>query len=411
MLRLAALIPLTLALAAAPGRAGAAAPANSCADCHGDVLEEAGADVHRSAGLSCVDCHGGDPTQEDPERAMNAARGFVGKPVAMGVANLCGRCHSDIERMRVVNPRLPTDQLAQYRTSRHGKLAAAGNAKVATCVSCHGAHGVKPVADPASQASKGRIVETCTACHNPAYMAGASVPADQLEKYRLSVHGRKRLDERDPGAPACNDCHGNHGAAPPGVYSVTHVCGRCHATQAELFEGSSHSGHFRELGVPPCTTCHSHHDILATDDAMLGTGDRGTCAACHQPGDPCDRATTRMKDGLARLTTSVARAREALGEAERRGLDVEHPTYELAGATDALVRARAEIHAFSEERFAEVIDGGVAVANDAEKAAQARLDELRYRRRGLAGAAAMLVLFAGLLALRAHRLERTRLGR
>jgi hypothetical protein len=190
---------------------------------------------------------------------------------------------------------------------------------------------------------------------------------------------------------------------------VTHVCGRCHATQAELFGGSSHAAHFRELGVPPCTTCHSHHDILVTDDSMLGTGERGVCAACHQPGDHCDRATTRMKDGLVRLTTLVAQARDALGRAERRGLDVEHPTYELTGATDALVRARAEIHAFSEERFAEVIDGGVAVANDAEKAAQSRLDELRYRRQGLAAASAMLVLFAVLLALRAHHLERTRL--
>lgn len=342
---------------------------------------------------------------------MNPAKGFIGRPVAMAAASLCGRCHSDIERMRIVNPRLPTDEFAQYRTSQHGKLAALGNQKVATCVSCHGAHGIKSVADPASPASKGKIVETCTGCHNPAYMKGASIPTDQLEKYRLSVHGQKRLQERDPGAPACNDCHGNHGAAPPGVYSVTHVCGRCHVTQAELFEGSTHAANFRELGVPPCTTCHSHHDIHATDDAMLGTGERGVCGACHQPGDRCDKLTQKMKGELARLTSLVARAQNALAQADRRGMDVEHPTYELAGATDAIVRARVEIHAFSDKKFEEVIRGGAAVATDVEKAAHAKLDELQYRRKGLAGAAAMLLLFAGMLGLRARRLERMRAER
>ena len=72
---------------------------------------------------------------------------------------------------------------------------------------------------------------------------------------------------------------------------MTHVCGKCHVTQAELFEASTHAGHFREAGVPPCTTCHNHHDILATSDEMLGTGPRGACATCHEPGDHCDQAT------------------------------------------------------------------------------------------------------------------------
>jgi len=409
MLRLASLIPITLALFSPPAGAAEGAAKNSCVDCHGDPLEEAGADIHRAAGLSCVSCHRGDPSAEDPEKAMSPAKGFVGRPKALAVANLCGACHSDIEKMRVINPRLPTDQLAQYRTSQHGKLAAQGNERVATCVSCHGAHGIASVKDPASPASKGRVVATCTGCHNPTYMKAAAIPADQLEKYQLSVHGQKRLQERDPGAPACNDCHGNHGAAPPGVYSVTHVCGRCHVTQAEHFEGSSHAGHFRELGVPPCTTCHSHHDILATSDELLGTGERGTCAACHKPGDRCDQATAMMKGELTRLTLAVTRAQEALGRADRHGMDVERPTYELAGATDALVRARVEIHTFSETGFRKVIDEGVEVATDVEKAAFAKLAEYQYRRKGLAAAAAMLLLFAGLLGLRARRLERSRL--
>ena len=410
MLRLASLIALGGALLGAPDTKAPPLPPNSCIDCHGDVLEQAGVDVHRAAGFSCVDCHHGNPAVEDEEQAMSRARGFIGRPKGWAVAQLCGSCHSDIERMRTVSPRLPTDQLAQYRTSRHGKLAAQGNPRVATCVSCHGFHGIRPVKDPASTASKARIVETCTSCHNPTYMKGAGIPTDQLEKYKLSVHGQKRLVERDLAAPACNDCHGNHGAAPPGVLAVTHVCGRCHVTQAELFESSSHSAHFRQRGAPPCTTCHSHHDILAPRDELLGAGQGGACGACHQPGDRCDQATDRMKNQLARLGAATTRARDSLSLAERLGMDVERPTYELAGATDAAVRARVEVHAFSEERFAKVVDDGVATAAEVEKAAAARLDEYQFRRKGLAMAAAMLLLFAGLLGLKARRLDRMRRG-
>ncbi len=405
MVRLASLIAFAALLlvhheaAAEPGK-------DSCVGCHDDPLEEAGADVHRAAGLSCVDCHGGDSSAEEPERAMDPRKGFIAKPKAGAVARLCGGCHSDIERMRVINPRLPTDQLAQYRTSQHGKRAFEGNQRVATCVSCHGNHGVRHVLDPASPASKGRIVETCSGCHNPEYMKGASIPTDQLAKYTASVHGQRRLKERDPGAPACSDCHGNHGAAPPGVYAVTHVCGKCHATQAELFEASSHGEHFREAGVPPCTTCHNHHDVLATSDEMLGTGRRGACAMCHEPGDRCDLATIRMRQGIDKLTASLEATTASLVRAERLGMDVERPTYDLAAGSEAVVRARVAIHSFSEPEFQKIIAEGTEVAREVDMAAQAKLGEYRYRRQGLAIASGMLLLFAALLAMKARQIER-----
>ncbi len=411
MLRLSSLT--ATAVLAFAGLAPAAQPAprrNTCAECHEEVVKALETDVHAGSGVSCVDCHKGDPSSEDPERAMDPRRGFVGKPAGFAVAALCGGCHSDIERMRAVNPRLPTDQLAQYRTSEHGKRALKGDGAVATCVSCHGAHGVRKVQDPASTAGKGKIVETCSRCHNAEYMKGRAIAKDQLERYKLSVHGGRRLKESDPGAPGCADCHGNHGAAPPGVAAVTHVCGKCHATQAELFEASSHATHFKEAGVPPCTTCHNHHDILATGDAMLGAGPGGTCSACHQKGDACDVATGSMKKGLADLTASAERAKASLVRADRLGMDVEKATYELAGAAEALVRARVAVHRFSEPEFQKVIAEGLAIAGEAELAGRAKLAEYGSRRRGLAAAAVALLLFAGLLALRASSIEKSRPG-
>jgi hypothetical protein len=409
MLRLAAAV-LTLGCLTLPAAAGFAqdSTVNTCIDCHGDPLEEAGADVHREAGLSCVDCHGGDPAQAEPEPSMDPAKGFVGKPVAIAAARLCSRCHSDIELMAAINPRLPTDQFAHYLTSVHGKLATQGNEKVATCVSCHGAHGIRHVNDPASPVNPARVVETCTRCHNSTYMKGLPIPTDQLEKYRRSVHGQRRLVERDPGSPACNTCHGNHGAAPPGVSAVTHVCGTCHATQAELFHASSHAAHFRERKAPPCTTCHNHHDILRTSDAMLGSGEHGACRTCHKPGDRCDQATEAMKRGIAELEQAISRAELALGHAERLGMDADRAAYELTSAREALVRAHVQVHSFSEKAFADVIAEGMGVAGSVQSAAQALLDEYLYRRKGLAVAAAVLFVFAGLLLLKARRIEKRR---
>jgi hypothetical protein len=328
----------------------------------------------------------------------------------MRVVKLCGGCHGDIERMRVLNPRLPTDQLAHYKTSGHGKRAENGDLRVATCSSCHGFHGVRRINDPLSPVSPVRIVDTCGTCHNPQYMKGRAIPTNQLESYGSSVHGKKRLGERDASAPACKDCHGNHGAAPPGVFAVTHVCGTCHATQSEVFDSSPHAAIFREAGMAPCTTCHDHHAIQATSDEMLGTGPRGVCKACHEPGDKCDVATAAMTRDLASLNTAITRAEGALSRADRLGMDVDRATYDLAAAREAVVRARVQVHSFSPERFHEVAAEGLATAEAVNKVALARLAEYQYRRRGLAVASAFLLVFAALLAVKARNIERRRLA-
>jgi hypothetical protein len=412
----AALAFLALALGA---RAEDAKP-DSCVECHREQEEREArpvrllreGDVHAQAGFSCADCHGGDPTagveSGTMADAMDPKKGYLGVPKGLGVAAMCGRCHSDIELMRRFNPRAPTDQEAQYRTSVHGKRAAQGDPNVATCASCHGAHGVRRVKDPASPVHPMQVVATCARCHaDPERMRPYGIPWDQLEKYRTSVHGRKRLVERDPGAPACNTCHGNHGAVPPGIAAVPHVCGKCHTTQAELFEASAHAKCFETLKAPHCTQCHGNHDVEPASDRMLESGgERGTCGACHVPGDKCDLAAHAMHDGIEALNADIAAAEAKLVEAERKGMDVSKARFDLSGAQDALVRARVIVHAFSRERFEETIREGRDAAAAVSAAGEAALAEHRYRRKGLAISAACLLAFAGLLALKAKRLER-----
>ena len=143
--------------------------ANTCLACHKDLddnlMHQMEGDIHLEKGLGCVGCHGGDPTQSDQELAMAPARGFVGAPKAAQVPAFCGKCHSDGSFMKRYNPALRIDQQAEYLTSVHGKLLSKGDQTVATCVSCHGNHGIRPVNHPLSRVYPQNVARTCGKCH------------------------------------------------------------------------------------------------------------------------------------------------------------------------------------------------------------------------------------------------------
>src|SRR6516165_7071694 len=173
---------------------------------------------------SCVDCHGGDRTKADMD-AMSKAAGFRGKIGRKDVPELCGRCHSDGAFMRKYNPSLRTDQLAQYKASVHGKRLALGDTKVAVCTDCHGLHDLRAPTDTRSKVHPLNVAQTCSRCHSDSeYMKGYGIPTDQFAKYTSSVHHEAMTVRGDLSAPTCTTCHGNHGAAPPGVTSVQNVC-------------------------------------------------------------------------------------------------------------------------------------------------------------------------------------------
>ncbi|MGH9366716.1 MAG: cytochrome c3 family protein, partial [Thermoanaerobaculia bacterium] len=273
-----ALLPLVAALAApalapvpTPARPAAkAAPIPTCVECH-LALDDARLtpparaardDVHARNGFTCVFCHGGDAAQEDQALAHAPKKGFRGRIPPRDVPGLCGKCHADAALMKQFNPSLRIDQLAEYRSSGHGKKLATGDATVAQCASCHGAHGILPVKDSRSPVSRTKIAQTCNRCHgDAALMASHKLPSDIYAKYSKSVHARAR-EKGDLSAPTCNSCHGNHGAVPPEVGSVANVCGTCHAVFADKFKLSPHWEAFKDMGLPGCVTCHENHEIL-----------------------------------------------------------------------------------------------------------------------------------------------------
>ena len=341
----------------------------SCVQCHRDpdmmgaerarIVADYEKDVHREAGLACQDCHGGNP---DPELALDVAGAmdasfrenpYRGAPKRQDSPEFCGRCHSDAGYMKRYRPGLRVDQLQEYRTSRHGVALAAGDTRVATCIDCHGVHGIRRVDDAESPVFSKNLAGTCAKCHADASRMqgytledGRPIPTDQFALWQRSVHGRAMLEKEDLSAPTCNDCHGNHGAVPPGVQSISFVCGQCHAREADLFRASPKEAGFRQhaefleeveggdcltchelpdsfsrLGPIPalteCTTCHGNHGVSRPTIAMLGPLPDTPCDLCHDSaGARGDAPSPSISD--SRLLTSRS---SLLEQAKQLGLE------------------------------------------------------------------------------------------
>jgi len=412
-----ALVVLFAAVAAwtAPAAAQSKPQSEGCATCHletGDdrLVKPAKAypgDVHSAKGFGCVACHGGDAKESGME-AMAPAKGYIGKPARQQIIAVCGRCHADARFMKQYNPSLRVDQVTEYATSVHGRrLKEANDPKVAVCTSCHPAHSIKPPSDPASSVHPLRIADTCGACHaDAAYMAQYKIPTDQLQKYKTSVHWQTMSAKGDLAAPTCNKCHGNHGATPPGVSWVGSVCGQCHTVMAELFAKSAHAKVFAEMGMPGCVTCHENHAIKEAGDEMLGLGDKAVCASCHAPADKAGKSAAQMRALIDALRNDSDKARAILLQAEHAGMEVSQAQFDLNGAKDALVRARAAVHAFNVDAVKTEADAGLGVSAKAYARGVRALEELQFRRKGLAASLVIiLVLIAGLV-FKIRQLER-----
>ncbi len=460
-------------------------PVDQCVSCHNDLgtaeAELFKHDIHFAKGISCADCHGGDRRATEMEQAMDKKAGYIGVPKGDQISAVCASCHSDPEKMkryhsslptnqfenlkasvhgkldlsgnnrivqcttchhahgivsvknpaspvyplntpatcgkchanptymRTYNPSLPVDQLEKYRTSIHGIRNKKGDPKTAECASCHGSHDIKSVHDAKSSVYALNIPATCAACHsNAAYMKPYGIPTDQFEKYSRSVHGVALLKKHDVSAPACNDCHGNHGAAPPGVESISKVCGTCHALNADLFSSSPHKKAFDERHLPECETCHSNHEILPPTEKMIGTSADAVCSRCHseKENEKGYVAAQQMRSLIDSLINEEAKAQMLVSEAEQRGMEISDAKFKLRDAHQAMLQSRTAIHSFNEEKFAETVKPGLATIAVVKSEAKGAVEEYYFRRTGLGIATLIITILAVSLFLYIRRIEK-----
>jgi len=390
---------------------------NQCFLCHQEIDTEPlwsdgdlAADLHLARGILCEHCHGGDPAADDPVESMDPEKGFVGTPSAADVPGFCGRCHSDAAYMARFDPALPVDQVRKYFTSRHGERLAQGDAKVAECVSCHGAHGMVEVRNTTSPVYDLNIIETCAACHaDPNYMAEYGIPTDQYEEYARSVHGVALLEHADTSSPACNDCHGNHGAVPPGAPSVANICSVCHARTSELFGFSPHKPAFDARDWPECSQCHGDHGVRQPDDSMLGVSPPAVCVACHKtPDDPGYAVAATMKERIVALADGMEQARAQFEHARNLGMEVAEIELLLRDVRQHLIQSRALVHTVDIGQVTAETRAGFDVVRRARGLAEAAVSEYYFRRKGLGISTLIITFVVVMLYLKIRQIESRR---
>lgn len=396
-----------------------------CVKCHADksVMKSLGADiptnqfellknsVHGRLAIDgkerivqCITCHNAHGIQKVTSRKS---------PVyPLNVPKLCSKCHSNAVFMRSYNPGLPVDQYQKYLTSVHGMKNSKGDPKTAECVSCHGSHGIMPVKDVRSKVYATNIPGTCANCHaNAEYMKEYKIPTDQYKKYTEGVHGVALLQKNDLGAPACNSCHGNHAATPPGVSSISEVCGTCHALNAELFSSSPHKKAFDKKNYPECETCHSNHDIVTATDKLLGVAKGAVCERCHKnnPDDKGYKVAKQMRSLIDSLDSASSLAAEMVNEAEQKGMEISEAKYQLRDAHQAKLEARTMVHSFNLDKFKNVVDKkGFKVTSKVIAEANSQIGEYYFRRIGLAVSVSFISLLCIGLFLYIKKLEKNK---
>jgi len=211
-------------------------------------------------------------------------------------------------------------------------------------------------------------------------MARYGLPGDEYEQYVTSVHGRKLLVEAERAAPSCADCHGTHGATPPGVEQVPAVCGRCHARTQQDFNAGPHSVALEATGKPRCVDCHGDHGIKLPSDAILVGDSRGHCGSCH------GRDTTGRKIG-ARIRSLLVQEAQNLGAsvhlvnlAADADMDVSDLRPQLEQANTALIEGRALQHSLSVQRVREKMAAASKIMTTVNRTARDALADSRRRR-------------------------------
>ena len=351
--------------------------------------------------LQCISCHNAHGIAHVKDKAS---------PVhPSNVIKTCGSCHSNASFMRTYNPSLPIDQAVKYRTSVHGMLHAKGDNKVAVCTSCHGGHDIRQKNDLKSKVYKTNLPSTCAHCHsNSEYMKEYKIPTNQFEKYTQSVHGIALLKKHDVSAPACNDCHGNHGATPPGIESISKVCGTCHALNSELFSSSPHKKAFDERKYPECETCHGNHEIITATDRLLGVDKGAVCGNCHKQNDNVKgfKVAKTMRMLIDSLENSEKRAIALVNEAEQKGMEISEAKYKLRDAHQARLEARTMVHSFNLSKFQGVVRKGFSTASIVNHEAELAVNDYYYRRYGLGVATLIITILVISLYKTIRRIER-----
>ena len=229
-------------------------------------LKEFVSDVHFRRGLSCSGCHGGTPQDEYMTKAVGQRwpKKDQRHEDRTWIPGFCARCHADPDFMRNFNPGLPTDQLAKYEQSRHGELLLARTRLQGRAVRelPRRARHPRPEEPRARSSTPQTSPRPAAQCHADAeYMAGYKkadgrrrCPPTSSSSTRRACTARRCWSRDDLGAPACNDCHGNHAARLRRWLASPQVCRTCHVANGSSSTAASTRRRSRSTAGPSATS-------------------------------------------------------------------------------------------------------------------------------------------------------------
>lgn len=358
-----------------------------CVTCHAENRDAFVQGVHAERGIRCHDCHGGNP-RADTLPAAHAGR-FVGKPTKSGTVTLCASCHADPNRMRPFG--LPSGEMAEFATSRHGRLLLQGGDNNApSCIDCHDAHLIRRPDDARSDVYPTNISATCSRCHSDrALMAPYGIPTDQLERFEKSTHGRALLEQKDFAAPSCIGCHGSHSALPPSVTEVSTVCGLCHVSAAEAFDAGPHGLAAVSGKLEGCLGCHANHDTERIPADRLAA----TCTKCHAEGTSAHALGVEMQQFLLQAEADMEAADETLTELSLAGRQTGDARFRYQTALTAFHQAAQAQHNLDLQQLEELTRRVRSISRDLG-AMKETYEERRWERRLFLGVVWFLALSA-----------------
>jgi formate dehydrogenase gamma subunit len=135
----------------------------TCGQCHEAIEKDYWEGIHgqftargETDSPVCTHCHGEHQivSPEDPRSPVSHAK------VAEAT---CAPCHESAALNEKFG--IPAGRLASFIDSYHGLKSKAGDATVANCASCHGAHRILPHTDSTSSIYPDNLQETCGHCH------------------------------------------------------------------------------------------------------------------------------------------------------------------------------------------------------------------------------------------------------
>ena len=319
------------------------ADSTGCFLCHSEVRSKYKLSIHYSENVLCSDCHGGNETALDIKKAHSG--NFRGKFTKMDVIEVCSKCHSSAEKMAPYG--IPFDQKELYMMSAHGKLLLR-NKNVPVCSDCHGYHEVYKSQDKESSVNRLKVPYLCGNCHK-----------DEFEDYAQSIHF-EYVKKGNGNSPTCVDCHGSHGAYPPGFRDIDKICGKCHIQARENFLKSPHYKPFIEMGLKECEACHDNHKVKQAGITLWD----GKCTSCHNEKEEAFKVKEEIKSLLIETENAYKFAEEWISKIEKIPLETEDLINRLKDARRGIEDEKGVLHTLDVERIKEIINQYKGVYDD-----------------------------------------------